>query len=109
MLLLPEGAWGGTVDRSSDRGDPMPVAPPGLPRPNVMVTCDGPARFSVTDSSVDVGGKPEWLTVRAGHQAFVLVAESRTFVGAVDVPETGYAELQFSPKDRAVREILHAP
>ena len=108
-LLLPDDTWGGAVDRSSVRGDPQPPDAKGLPRPNVAVSSDAPARFAITDSSIDVGGKPEWLAARAGRQAYVLVAESRTFVGAVDVPESGWAELHFAPKDRALRVVLHAP
>jgi len=58
---------------------------------------------------VQVGPKPEWLSARAGRQAYVLVGEAKRFVGAVDVPSGGYAEVHFSPKTRAMRIVLHAP
>ncbi len=111
LLLLPDDTWGGTVDRASDRGEPPAPTDRGadLPRANLAVTCDGGARFAITDASVDVASKPEWLSVRTGHQAYVLVSESRTFVGAVDVPETGWTELRFSPKDRELRVVVHRP
>jgi hypothetical protein len=109
MLLLPDDTWGGTVDRASDRGEPPPRAAAGLPPVNVQVTSAAPARFAITDSSIEVGAKPEWLSVRSGHQAYVLVSEERTFVGAVDVPETGWVEVAFAPHDRALRVVLHAP
>jgi hypothetical protein len=111
-LLLPDDTWGGVVDRSTD---PTPDrTPPGaawLPPSNVLVTSDVPARFAVTDSSIDVGPKPEWLSARAGHHAYVLVSEAltsrTTFVGAVDVPETGWVELAFAPGARGLRIVLH--
>src|SRR6185437_9611643 len=101
LLLLPDDTWGGTVDRASDRGEPMPPSASGLPRPNLTVACDGGARFAISDASVDVAQRPEWLSVRAGHQAYVLVSPEVTFVGAVDVPESGWTEVHFAPKDRA--------
>jgi len=110
MLLLPDDTWGGNVDRASDHGAAnAPPAGPNLPRPNVVVTSDEAARFALGESSVDVGGKPEWICARAGHQAYVAVATSRTMIGAVDVPEAGYAEVHVSPKDRALRVIIHKP
>jgi hypothetical protein len=74
-----------------------------------MVESDEPARFAIGEASVDVGSKAEWTQVRAGHQAYVLVSATCTLVGAVDVPDAGYAELHFNPKDRGVRIVIHTP
>ncbi|HEY1954512.1 MAG TPA: hypothetical protein VGH28_02855 [Polyangiaceae bacterium] len=109
LLLLPDETWGGSVDRASDRGEVAPRSVAGLPRPNLDVTSDASARFAITDASVDVAEKPEWLTIRAGHHAYVLVSSERTFVGAVDVPELGWTELHFTPHDRALRVVVHRP
>jgi len=113
-ILLPDATWGGTVDRATDRGPPVdkselqpPRAAAWLPPANIAVASDVAARFAVTDSSIDVGPKPEWLSARAGHHAYVLVSAARTFVGAIDVPEAGFVEVRFSPKERAVRVIEH--
>ena len=111
MLLLPDDTWGGAIDRASDRTDAAtPPAPPeGLPKHDVIVASDEAARFSIGDASVDVSSKPEWLSVRAGHQPFVLVTPSRTMVGAIDVPASGHAEVHFTPSERALRIIIHTP
>jgi len=109
MLLLPDDTWGGSVDRAKDRGETQPQSGQNLPRPNVIVTSDEPARFALGESSVDVGQKPEWISARAGHQAYVVVTPSRTMVGAVDVPADGYAEVQLAPKSRSLRVIVHTP
>jgi hypothetical protein len=110
VLLLPGGTWGGHVDRTSDHDQAvLPAAVAGLPRSNVMAVSDEPARFAVGESSVDVGPKTEWIRARAGHEAYVLVSPACTLVGAVDVPPAGYAELHFTPKDRAVRIVIHSP
>jgi hypothetical protein len=110
VLLLPDDTWGGSVDRASDTGSASRAAVgPNLPRPNVVVTSDESARFALGESSVDVGAKPEWISVRAGHQAFIAVATSRTILGAIDVPDAGYAEVHVSPKDRALRVVIHKP
>jgi len=108
LLLLPDDTWGGNVDRTKDHGD-APVAVPGLPRSNVTAASDEAARFAIGESSMVVGSKPEWLQTRAGHQAYVLVSPTCSFVGAVDVPDAGYAELHFTPKERAVRIVIHTP
>jgi hypothetical protein len=108
-LLLPDGVWGGNADRTIDHDMPLtPKAPAGLPRPNVIVTSDETAWFGVGESSVEVTSKPEWVSARAGHEAFVLTA-SVTMLGAVDVPPQGYVELHFAPKARSVRIVVHSP
>jgi hypothetical protein len=108
ILLLPDDTWGGTVDRASDHDGAAPAASAtNLPRPNVTVTSDEAVRFALGESSIDIGPKPEWISVRAGHQAFVAVTPSRTMIGAVDVPAAGYAEVHVSPKDRALRIVVH--
>lgn len=109
MLLLPDETWGGSIDRAKDRGETQPQAGQNLPRPNVIVTSDEPARFALGESSVDVGQKPEWISARAGHQAYIVVTPSRIMLGAVDVPEGGYAEVQLAPKSRSLRVIVHTP
>jgi len=110
LLLLPDDAWGGTVDRSTDPTSDVkpPASGPGLPPANVRVTSDAPARFAMTDASVDVGARPEWIATRAGHHAYVLVGEERTFVGAIDVPDVGWTEVHFSPGARELRIVVHA-
>jgi len=111
VLLLPDDAWSGTIDRAIDRGDhdapPAPAA--GLPRHDVVVSSDEPARFAIGDASVDVAKTTESLSVRAGHQPFVLTTKTRTIVGAIDVPEIGFAEARFSPTARELRVVVHAP
>jgi hypothetical protein len=109
MLLLPDDTWGGSIDRAKDRGETQPQAGQNLPRPNVLVTSDEPARFALGESSVDVGQKPEWISARAGHQAYIVVTPSRVMLGAVDVPSDGYAEVQLAPKSRSLRVIVHTP
>ena len=109
MLLLPDDTWGGSIDRAKDRGETQPQSGQNLPRPNVIVTSDEPARFALGESSVDVGQKPEWISARAGHQAYIVVTPSRVMLGAVDVPEGGYAEVQLAPKSRSLRVIVHTP
>jgi hypothetical protein len=109
VLLLPDDTWGGHVDRTTDHEGRAPETTAGLPRSNVMVESDEPARFAIGEASVDVGSKAEWTQVRAGHQAYVLVSATCTLVGAVDVPDAGYAELHFTPKDRGVRIVIHTP
>ncbi len=109
VLLLPDEVWGGDVDRASDRGASPGPAGDGLPDRNVLVSSDDPATFALADARVQIASKPEWLSVRSGHQGYVLGFESKRFVGAVDVPATGYVEVHFTPKQRALRVILHAP
>jgi hypothetical protein len=109
MLLLPDDTWGGSIDRAKDRGETQPQTGQNLPRPNVIVTSDEPARFALGESSVDVGTKPEWISARAGHLAYIAVTPSRIMLGAIDVPEGGYAEVQLAPKSRSLRVIVHTP
>jgi hypothetical protein len=109
MLLLPDETWGGSIDRAKDHGETQPQSGQNLPRPNVIVTCDEPARFALGESSVDVGSKAEWISARAGHQAYIVVTPSRIMIGAVDVPSDGYAEVLVAPKSRSLRVIVHTP
>ncbi len=113
-LLIPDDAWSGTIDRTTDVGDDaVPAAPaPGLPRHNVIVSSDEPARFAIGDASIALLGtlgtkKTEWLSVRSGHEPFVLVTPSRTILGAIDVPDGGYAEARFSPSARTLHVVIH--
>ncbi|HSQ63255.1 MAG TPA: hypothetical protein VLM85_08560 [Polyangiaceae bacterium] len=108
-LLLPDEVWGGDVDRASDPGVSPGPAGAGLPDRNVLVSSDEPATFAIGDARVRVGPKPEWLSASGGRQAYVLVGEARRFVGAVDVPSGGYAEVHFVPKERAMSVVLHLP
>jgi hypothetical protein len=109
FLLLPDDTWGGTIDRAKDRGEAQPQTGENLPRPNVTVTSDEPARFAVGESKIDVGSKAEWISARAGHQAYIVVTPSRIMLGAIDVPAAGYAEVHLTPKDRSLRVIVHTP
>lgn len=111
LLLLPDDVWSGTIDRASDHDlERKPPAPrEGLPRQNVVVTSDSPARFAIGDASIDVAKNPEWVSVRAGHQAFVLVGPDCTMVGAIDVPENGFTEVSVTPREHALRFVVHAP
>jgi hypothetical protein len=109
MLLLPDETWGGSVDRVKDHGETQPQAGQNLPRPNVTVTSDEPTRFALGESSVDVGAKPEWISARAGHRAYIAVTPSRVMLGAVDVPPNGYVEVHVTPKSRALRIVVHTP
>jgi hypothetical protein len=97
------------MDRAKDHGETQPQSGQNLPRPNVIVTSDEPARFALGESSVDVGSKAEWISARAGHQAYIVVTPSRTMMGAVDVPSDGFAEVQIAPKSRSMRVIVHTP
>ncbi len=111
-LLIPDVLWGGTVERTRDPDvSAVPTSLAGLPRPNVVVTSDEPAWFAAGESSIEVKDKPEWIEVRAGHAAFVLVAPSVTILGAVDVPgaNAGYTEVHFTPKARSLRIVVHTP
>ncbi len=75
----------------------------------MIAFCDEPARFAIGDASIDVSSTPEWLSVRAGHQPFILVTPTRTMIGAIDVPEAGYTEVHLTPKDRSLRLVVHRP
>ena len=107
-LLIPDDAWSGTIERTTDQGS-APLAPAtGLPRHNVLrVERDEPARFAIGDASIFTAGKSEWPPCAAGHEPFVLTTSARTMIGAIDVPDAGYAEAAFSPNARAVRLIIH--
>ncbi len=110
LLLLPDNVWGGQVERTREKGGEAPnPSISGLPRPNVEVTSDEAGKFSIGESSVDVGAKPEWLSTRSGHQAFITTASSHTIIGAIDVPDTGFVEVHVSPKSRSLRVVVHAP